>query len=79
MVNSGIDKEANTLKVSVGYAENFNETEEITGISGKVGHSDSCLAFSILLKIRPGEYINQVLKRRALRKEICTLDVSLFL
>lgn len=51
MVNSDIDKEANTLKVSVGYAENFNETEEITGISGKVGHSDSCLAFSILLKI----------------------------
>lgn len=51
VVNSDIDKEANTLKVSVGYAENFNETEEITGISGKVGHSDSCLALSILLKI----------------------------
>lgn len=78
-MNSGIDKEANTLKFSIGYAENFSETGEITGISEKMGHSDSCLAFSIFLKIQPEEYINQVLKRRALGKEIDILDVSLFL
>lgn len=70
MVNSDIDKEANNLKESVGDAENFNKTKEITGISRKVGHSDSCLAFLFLLKIRPGEYINQVLEMSTGKRDI---------
>jgi len=63
VVNSDVDKEANTLKDSVGYAENFNKTKEINGISRKVGHSYSCLAFYYPLEVRPKEYINQVLRR----------------
>lgn len=50
MVVSDIDKEANTLEDSVGYAENFNKTKAITGISRKVGHSNSCLDFHFFWK-----------------------------
>lgn len=47
---SDIDKEANTLEDSVGYAENFNKTKAKTGISRKVGHSNSCLDFHFFWK-----------------------------